>query len=112
MEIASWVPAASGSGFGVANLPYGVFSRRDEPPRVGVAIGAHVLDLAGLATAGLIDDRGWFASGSLNAFMLAGRAAWLANRDRLTELLTDESHQPSVQPHLLPLAEVRLRLPI
>jgi fumarylacetoacetase len=112
MAITSWVPVDPGSGFGVGNLPYGVFSRHDESHRVGVAIGAYVLDLAGLAGAGLIDDRGWFAAASLNGFMSAGRAAWLANRERLTELLTDESYRPEVAAHLVPMNEVESHLPV
>ena len=35
----SWVPGAAGSLFDVDNLPYGVFSRAGEEPRVGVRIG-------------------------------------------------------------------------
>lgn len=112
MTTETWVPIPPDSGFGVENLPYGVFSRPGELPRVGVAIGASVLDLAGLAGAGLIDDRRWFASGSLNGFMAAGPAAWQANRSRLTELLTGESHREAVTPHLIPLTEVELLRPI
>jgi fumarylacetoacetase len=111
MEITTWVTVESSSGLGVANLPYGVFSRRGEPPRVGVAIGSYVLDLARLAGAGLVEDTGWFAAGSLNRFMSAGRAAWLANRVRLTELLTDETHRAATEPHLVPIAETRAHLP-
>ncbi|WP_433332848.1 fumarylacetoacetase [Spirillospora sp. CA-294931] len=111
MTTVTWVEVNEDSGFGVENLPYGVFSRPGELPRVGVAIGEHVLDLAELATAGLIEGR-WFASGSLNAFMAAGRASWQANRTRLTELLTDESHRPQVEPHLIPLRDVELLRPI
>ncbi|HZB29902.1 MAG TPA: fumarylacetoacetase [Streptosporangiaceae bacterium] len=112
MAITSWVQVDPGSGFGIGNLPYGVFSRPGEPRRVGVAIGEYVVDLAGLAGAALVDDRGWFAAASLNRFMSAGRAAWLANRERLTELLTDESHRPAVTPHLVPMADVEPHLPI
>lgn len=35
-----------GEGFGLDNLPYGVFSPSRAAPRVGVRIGDHVLDLA------------------------------------------------------------------
>ncbi|MDQ1586263.1 MAG: fumarylacetoacetase, partial [Actinomycetota bacterium] len=42
----SWLPVPEGSPFPVENLPYGVFSRGDEDPRVGVAVGDHVIDLA------------------------------------------------------------------
>ena len=45
----SWVPSANtpGTDFPVQNLPLGRFrrSKSDEPWRVGVAIGAEVLDL-------------------------------------------------------------------
>ncbi|XRQ11045.1 fumarylacetoacetase [Actinomadura welshii] len=107
----SWVEVNADGGFGIENLPYGVFSRPGELPRVGVAIGEHVLDLAGLSAAGLVEDRRYFASGSLNAFMVAGRAAWDANRARLVDLLTDESHRDQVEPHLIPVADVELLRP-
>jgi fumarylacetoacetase len=106
----TWVPVPPDSGFGITNLPYGVFARQGELPRVGIAIGGFVLDLAGLATDGLIDGR-WFAFGSLNGFLAAGRAAWEANRRRVTELLTDESLRAPVEPHLILLAEVELYQP-
>ncbi|HLI43259.1 MAG TPA: fumarylacetoacetase [Acidimicrobiales bacterium] len=109
MSAASWVPVPEGSGFPVGNLPYGVFSRLDEPVsrrRVGVAIGDHVLDCAGA----LGDEV--FAAPSLNPFMALGRESWSSVRSRLTELLTDERHRPDVEPHLVPRGEVRLHLPI
>ncbi|MFB4298240.1 fumarylacetoacetase [Actinomadura sp. NTSP31] len=112
MTTVSWVEVDEDDGFGIENLPYGVFSRPGEMPRVGVAIGAYVLDLAGLSAAGLVEDRHYFASGSLNAFMVAGRAAWQANRARLTELLTGEAHRDQVLPHLIPVADVELLRPI
>ncbi|WP_433476736.1 fumarylacetoacetase [Spirillospora sp. CA-142024] len=111
MTTVSWVEGSADGGFGVENLPYGIFSRPRELPRVGVAIGDRVLDLAELSAAGLVEDRRYFASGSLNAFMVAGRPAWRANRDRLTELLTDESYRDRVEPHLIPVADVELLRP-
>jgi fumarylacetoacetase len=112
MTTVSWVEVDRDDGFGIDNLPYGVFSRPGEMPRVGVAIGAYVLDLAGLSAAGLVEDRHYFASGSLNAFMVAGRAVWQANRARLVELLTDVTYRAQVEPQLIPLAEVALLRPI
>ncbi len=111
MATNSWVQVPEGSDFPIQNLPYGVFSRRGELPRVGVAIGEYVLDLAGLAANGLVQDRRWFAAGSLNAFMVAGRPAWQATRHRLIELLSNETYREGVEPHLLPLADVDLHLP-
>ncbi len=107
----TWVPVPDGSGFGVSNLPYGVFSHRGELPRVGVAIGEQVLDLAELAGAGLLADRRWFAAGSLNAFMAAGRAVWQPTRDRIMTLLTDTAYQAQVEPHLVARADVEMHMP-
>src|SRR5439155_13679276 len=45
-DLRSFIPVARDSHFPIQNLPYGVF-RRDsgDAPRVGIAIGEHVLDL-------------------------------------------------------------------
>ena len=42
----TWVEVPDGSPFTIDNLPYGVFSTSSHGPRVGVAIGDHVLDAA------------------------------------------------------------------
>jgi fumarylacetoacetase len=107
----TWVAVPEGSGFGVNNLPYGVFAQRGELPRVGVAVGEQVLDLAELAVAGLLADRRWFAAGSLNGFMAAGRTVWQPTRDRIITLLTDASQRDVVEPCLTPIADVELQMP-
>jgi len=91
--------------FGVANLPYGVFSAGDRPPRAGVRIGDSVLDLLPVLGEQV------FAEPSLNAFMAQGRARWSDVRARITELLTDERHRRSVEAALHPLPGVRLHRP-
>ena len=49
----SFVPVSPESHFPIQNLPYGVFSTpEDQHPRVGVAIGEFVIDLAVLEQAG------------------------------------------------------------
>jgi len=101
----SWPDLPADTGFGVDNLPYGVFSTPGTGPRTGVAIGEHVLDLA--AATG--DDV--HATGSLNAFMARGPGAWRALRSGLRSRLTDETHRDDVEPHLLPRDEVTLHLP-
>jgi fumarylacetoacetase len=98
----------SAGGFGLANLPYGVFRRAGEPPRVGVRFGEGVLDLAALAADGLLDDPdGTFAQPALNAFMARGQAAWAATRERVQRLLSGVDAEPP----LLALDEVELLLP-
>jgi fumarylacetoacetase len=94
-----------GSLFGPANLPYGVFSADNQAPRVGVRIGDSLLDLASVLGEQV------FAEPSLNAFMAQGRARWRDVRARITELLTDERHRPSVEAALHPLSTVWLHPP-
>ncbi len=107
----TWVPVPAASDFGVTNLPYGIFGRPGQLHRVGVAIGEHVLDLAGLARSGVLGRPDLFVAGSLNPFLAAGRPVWQSTRRRLVELLTDAGERTAVEPHLVPLAEVMLHLP-
>jgi fumarylacetoacetase len=107
----SWVEGAAGSGFDVDHLPYGVFSRGSEAPRVGARIGEHVVDLAPLAATTYDAHAGLFAEPSLDAFLAAGPPGWAAVRSWLSGLLVDEAAASMVGPHLVPLAEVTLRLP-
>jgi fumarylacetoacetase len=102
----SWLDLAPDTGFGPANLPYGVFSTAGTARRTGVAIGDHVLDLA--AATG--DDV--HATGTLNAFMTRGPQAWAALRAQLTEWFTDPAHRSTVEPHLVPRSQVTMHLPI
>ena len=51
----TWTEVPAGSPFPATNLPYGVFSAGGEEPRVGVALGEHVIDLAPLAAAEGLD---------------------------------------------------------
>jgi fumarylacetoacetase len=104
----TWLEQPPDSLFGVANLPYGVFSGYDgypRAPRVGARIGEQVLDLL----SALADPV--FGEPSLNAFMAQGPARWTEVRARLTELLTAERHRAAVEAALYPLAGVRLHLP-
>ncbi|MGC1212609.1 MAG: fumarylacetoacetase [Micromonospora sp.] len=107
----SWVTGADGSPYGVTNLPYGVFRRGGQEPRIGVRIGDFVLDLAGAEAADLVLAAGALGRPTLNDFMALGRPQWTAVRQRVTELLTDAAHRSAVEPLLVPLREVELLLP-
>jgi fumarylacetoacetase len=107
----SWVEGAAGSLFDADNLPYGVFAHADESPRVGVRIGEHVLDLAPVAAADMLDTHHVFDEPSLNAFLAEGPAVWRSTRAWVTGLLTDQTERALVEPHLLPLADVTLSMP-
>ncbi len=116
----SFIPVDPASDFPIQNLPYGVFSTSASPaPRVGVAIGDFVLDLAVLESEGLIDLApafDVFAQGSLNAFMALGPKMWSRTRARISELLRHDN--PQLRDHkmlrasaLVPIADVKLHLP-
>ncbi len=98
----SFIPVPPLSHFPIQNLPYGVFiPTPDVPPRVGVAIGEYVLDLAVLEAAGYFkgcfdtDARlyagGVFAQPTLNAFMGLGQMAWHNVRAILQRVLDAEN---------------------
>ncbi|MBO0892522.1 MAG: fumarylacetoacetase, partial [Acidothermales bacterium] len=87
--------------FDATTLPYGVYSLAGDAPRVGVAVGDDVLDVA----RALGDDM--FATGSLNPFLATGPAQWRLVRRRLTDLV----RAGEAAPYLRPLADVTLQLP-
>ena len=110
----SWVESANGHpNFPIQNLPLGVFSVDRRDPRIGAAIGDFILDLAALSQAALLDEywqlalslehlNGWFAHGPEHARAL---------RKRLSKLLSDPQHRPSVEPHLVPMGRAQMHLP-
>ena len=118
--LSSFVDVAPTSDFPIQNLPYGVFSTTSSTPRVGVAIGDHVLDLAVLEGEGLLDLApafDVFAQSSINAFMALGPQIWSKTRARISELLRHDN--PRLRDDkllraraLLPMADVTLHLPI
>jgi fumarylacetoacetase len=114
----SWVPGADGSGFGIENLPYGVVRHRGGRPVPAIRIGTFALDLAAVASAGLLPipglEPGVFAEPALNAFLGLGPRIWSDTRRRLQALLAKGSSEldPIAVPALLPLEEVRTVLPV
>ncbi|WP_412540748.1 fumarylacetoacetase [Longispora sp. K20-0274] len=95
----SWVAGADGP-WGTHNLPYGVADGR-----IVVRIGDQVLDLQSVLALEAL------RAPVLNDFMALGPDAWRAVRERVVELLTDEQHRETVEPHLSPLAGKTLTLP-
>jgi fumarylacetoacetase len=119
-KLRSFIPVDPASDFPIQNLPYGVFSSKDGlAPRVGVAIGEYVLDLWQLAQDCRIDvvEPAVFAASSLNPFMALGPTLWSKTRARISELLRHDHPELRDNPELraralVPLADVRLHLPI
>jgi fumarylacetoacetase len=118
----SWVAAANAQGadFPIQNLPYGVFSTGELPPRCGVAIGDQILDLAALEAAGLVRQGpagAVFDRPALNEFLALGPTAWQATRRRIWQLLREQERALRDDAALcaqafVPIAEAQLHLPI
>lgn len=124
-DLRSFVPTPANSHFPIQNLPYGVFRPRvGGPPRVGVAIGEMILDLASLESRSLLKIPGIsqgagpiFARSSLNAFMTLSRDACRSVREQVSRLLSDREpllrDDTALQREsLVPMAEAELLLPV
>ncbi|MGZ4629315.1 MAG: fumarylacetoacetase [Oryzihumus sp.] len=108
----SWLDLPADHLFGLATLPYGVFSTAADPRRrVGVRVGDHVLDAAAAAEHAGMESGVCWDRPSLNDFLSRGHHAWAAGRAWLVEVLTDPMYRDAVEPHLLPVADVTLHLP-
>ncbi|MFJ2987642.1 fumarylacetoacetase [Collimonas sp. NPDC087041] len=91
----SFIPTPPESHFPIQNLPFGIFSTAaDAAPRVGVAIGDQILDLAAVAEAGLLTVKPEiFRQASLNAFIALGRPTWRSTRAAISDLLRADNLQ-------------------
>jgi fumarylacetoacetase len=103
----TWVELPDDTGFGIDNLPLGVFLGGGRPGfRHGVRIGDSVLDLFATTEERVHQTR------FLDPFLVDGPDAWRDRREQVTEWLTDERHRARVEPHLIPLEQVQLHRPI
>ncbi|XP_077173656.1 fumarylacetoacetase [Paroedura picta] len=96
----SFVPVDANSDFPIQNLPYGVFSTRDQPRhRIGVAIGNQVLDLSAvkhLFNGPILSKHPHvFDQPVLNHFMRLGWEAWKEARAFLQKLLS--ANEPTLR---------------
>ncbi|MHC4217622.1 MAG: fumarylacetoacetase [Planctomycetota bacterium] len=121
----SWVESSNepGSDFPIQNLPFGVFRRTgsSEPPRIGVAIGDHVLDVLGCVEEDLLTGFGpetavALCGSSLNHLMSQGGAAWSAARRSISGLLATDT--PTLRDnavlrdrHLVAVTDAELMVP-
>ena len=119
----SWVETANrpGTDFPIQNLPFGVYRHvgSDELPRIGVAIGDMVLDMAGAEMDGFFEGDPAAAaeacmSESLNELMSLGPEQWSALRLRLHQMLRSDApagYQQRLSRHLSPMAAIEMLMP-
>lgn len=101
------VQVPEGSGFGTANLPYGVYSRAGGARRVATRLGDTVVDLATVLAGRVPDAERLFATDTLNPFMAEGHDRWTQVREILTEVLTGAVADEALHP----VTEVTMHLP-
>jgi fumarylacetoacetase len=108
-----------GCDFPIQNLPYVAFRRRSASgePRIGVAIGDDLLDIA--AVADLLDGAAGHAAAAcaaahLNDVMKLGPIYWAALRRELSQLLstTDAQRRSRVETDLTPIAAAEFFVPV
>jgi len=109
----TWLELPPGTGFGLACLPFGIFSAEPGAAarRAGVAIGDWVLDVAAVADDLRLSLAGAFAQPALNRFLAAGPPAWREARERITEWLTSPRYRAVTEPRLVARRDARLHLP-
>lgn len=90
-SLKSWIEVPANSDFPIQNLPFGIFKTQSSSPRVGIAIGDQVLDLAVLNHIGFLDDlkidNSVFHNLFLNDLIALGKPTTRALRERISNLL-------------------------
>lgn len=125
-EARSWIESANASGtdFPIQNLPLGIFSVRGGRPRVGIAIGDQVLDVAAATDAGGLlfpdldavgrDVRRAIRAETLNPLMALGGPAARVLRHTVFEALVEgalKRTRNAISGALHPLNRAELFLP-
>lgn len=114
----SWVEVPANSDFPIQNLPFGIFKDDNGKPKVGVAIGEQVLNLAAVNKLGYFSNLGIgqsvFENQYLNDMIALGQVKWRAIRQRVSELLRSENDElkNDAEKVLLPQSSVQVLLPV
>ncbi len=110
-----WVEGADDHPeFPVQNLPLALFSSSAEAPRLGVAIGDHLVDVAAAVERGLLPGLDWLSDichDRLNELLALGATPRRQLRKALFALLTDSDKAGAARPVLVPMANADLHLP-
>ncbi len=116
-HLQSWVASAntSDTDFPIQNLPFGVFQRSQLQPRIGVAIGKHIVDLSVCIKQEVLSNlpeavKVACLATNLNPLMALGQKAITTLRHQLSYLL-ELSTTPPEQRILVPMADVQMLLP-
>jgi len=102
------------SDFSIYNIPFGIFSTADRTPRVGVAIGAHILDLVAVAELGIFDfDTTLLNASVLNDFIALGKQITAKVRTDVQDWIKDDNSPIAGNPQLfVKQSDAQMHLPV
>ncbi len=102
------------SHFTIHNIPFGIFSTPGSQPRVGVAVGDQILDLAAVAAMDVFDfDISVFSSSTLNDFIALGKSITNKVRTDIQKWLQDETSVLAGKPDLfVAQVEATMHMPV
>ncbi|MGN7515265.1 MAG: fumarylacetoacetase [Allomuricauda sp.] len=102
------------SDFSIHNIPFGIFSTRDRSPRVGVAVGEYILDLAAVAELDVFDfNTALLEKDTLNDFISLGKEVTKRVRKKIQYWLKDDNSVLAGKPELfVKQSEAHMHMPV
>ncbi|MBO0331359.1 fumarylacetoacetase [[Muricauda] lutisoli] len=102
------------SDFSIHNIPFGIFSTRDRSPRVGVAVGEYILDLAAVAELDVFDfNTVLLEKDTLNDFISLGKEITSRVRKKIQYWLKDDNSVLAGKPELfVRQSEAHMHMPV
>ena len=102
------------SDFSIHNIPFGIFSTKDRSPRVGVAVGEHILDLAAVAELDVFDfNTALLEKDTLNDFISLGKEITTRVRKKIQFWLKDDDSVLADKPELfVKQSEAQMHMPV
>ncbi len=102
------------SDFSIHNIPFGIFSTEARSPRVGVAVGEHILDLAAVAELDVFDfNTAVLEKDTLNDFIALGKEITKRVRKNIQHWLQDDHSVLAGKPELfVKQSEAQMHMPV
>lgn len=117
----SWLNVPEGSDFSMQNLPFGIFKAHGNHPRVGVAIGDSIIDVAELNKNFLLNDlsisQNVLEAEYLNELIALGKETTRELRNRISDLLMEGNkelaeHDEIHERIIIPMKDATMMLPV
>ncbi|MEC3964387.1 fumarylacetoacetase [Flagellimonas halotolerans] len=102
------------SDFSIHNIPFGIFSTKGRSPRIGVAVGEHILDLAAVAELDVFDfNTALLEKDTLNDFISLGKEITTRVRKKIQYWLKNDDSVLAGKPELfVKQSEAQMHMPV